>query len=88
MASERARVTRFALRQTIRSAIVWAAIVLVLWVSTAQGYENLYSDVASRRKFAASVGSNSGFAALLGVARRLETTGGFLAWRTGILAAQ
>jgi ABC-2 type transport system permease protein len=80
-------ITRLALRQTIRSAIVWGAIVLVLWASTAQGYQNLYPDAARRLKFAASIGSNNGFAALLGVPRHLETTGGFLSWRIGVVVA-
>jgi ABC-2 type transport system permease protein len=74
---------RFSWRQIRRGTYVWAGIVYVLVVATAQGYQNLYPDAASRRVFATTVASSSGFSALLGTPRRLETTGGFLVWRTG-----
>jgi ABC-2 type transport system permease protein len=67
--------------------LVWGAIVFVFFIASAQGYQNLYPDAVTRRRFATSVGSESGFAALLGRPLRLETTGGFVAWRTGIVVA-
>jgi ABC-2 type transport system permease protein len=81
------RITRFAFGQSRRAALVWAFIVFVLVISTTQGYQNLYPDQASRLRFATTIGNNTGFAALIGVPRHIETTSGFLAWRTGVILA-
>jgi ABC-2 type transport system permease protein len=78
---------RFTLRQVRRSGFVWAGVIFVLMLSSAYGYQNLYPNPAQRRVFAASIGSNSGFAAILGVPHRPDTTGGFLAWRLSVLVA-
>jgi ABC-2 type transport system permease protein len=78
---------RFTLRQVRRSGFIWAGVMFVLMLSSAYGYQNLYPDPRQRRVFAASIGSNSGFAAILGVPHRLDTTGGFLAWRLSVLLA-
>ncbi|HET9729318.1 MAG TPA: hypothetical protein VFR41_07855 [Acidimicrobiia bacterium] len=85
-APRRAIVT-LTLRQARRSAITWGVILAVLMLATAQGYQNLYPDRLSRVLFATTIGENTGFAALIGVPRRLDTTGGFVAWRTGIAVA-
>ncbi len=79
------RIGRFAFTQARRAAVVWAVIVFVLVVASAQGYQNLYPDRATRLRFAATVGNNTGFAALIGTPRHIDTTSGFLAWRTGVL---
>ena len=80
-----ALVARFVLRIARRGALIWAAVVFVSVASSIKSFDSLYPDLADRLKLATSLESNTGFAALLGVPRHLETTGGFIAWRIGVL---
>jgi ABC-2 type transport system permease protein len=80
-------VTRFVLRIARRGAIVWAAVVFVSVAISIKSFDSIYPNLADRQKLATSLEANTGFAALLGVPRHIETTGGFIAWRIGVLLA-
>lgn len=78
------------LRRTARGAalagVLWGAVYALYVAGSASGYAAAYPTAAGRERLAVSIGGNAGFTALLGAARRLDTVGGFTAWRTtGVL---
>ena len=77
---------RFIARRSSRSGLVWGTIFGSYVALSASGYASAYPTAVSRAKFANALSTNSGLAALLGDARRLDTVAGFTAWRcTGVL---
>jgi len=71
----------------VRSAVVWGVVFGTYVLVSAFGYASTYPTVASRRRFATSLATNAGIAALVGPARRLDTVAGFTSWRTtGVLS--
>lgn len=68
-------------KRAIRSAAVWGALFGVLILNEALSWHNSFPTVASREKFAHTLGANSAIAAIIGPARRVDTIGGFVAWR-------
>ena len=79
-------IVRLTARRTIRTGAIWGAGFGLYVTASASGYAATYPTVAARAKLAHSLAANSGIAALLGPARRLDTVAGFTAWRTmGIL---
>ncbi len=68
-------------RRAVRSGAVWGAVFGLLVLNEAVSYHTNFPTVASREKFAQAFGANAGFAAVIGSARRLDTIGGFVAWR-------
>lgn len=70
-----------------RSTLGWGAFAVAFVIINVVGYLSAYPDLAERLRLAAALGRNTGFEVLLGPARRLETVGGFLAWRSGTTVA-
>jgi ABC-2 type transport system permease protein len=70
-------------RRSRRSSIVWSLGFAVSVASVAAGYRAAYPTLAQRLVIARQLVSNLGFQALYGRAGRLETVGGFTAWRSG-----
>jgi ABC-2 type transport system permease protein len=69
-------------RRAARSGALWGLVFGAYVASSSVGYAAIYPAAAARAKLAASLGGNSGLAALLGPARHLDTVTGFTAWRT------
>ncbi|HEY1739566.1 MAG TPA: hypothetical protein VGI86_12690 [Acidimicrobiia bacterium] len=72
---------RAALRSERRQALAFIALMVVTGVTTVRGYVAAYPSAASRVALTASLGGNAGFQAWYGVARNIETVGGFTTWR-------
>lgn len=70
-----------------RGAVAWALAVVLILLTGAVAYRAAYPDVASRRAFALTIGSSRGLDALYGRSSRLDTVGGFIAWRYGTTIA-
>jgi putative exporter of polyketide antibiotics len=68
-------------KRAVRSAAVWGALFGVLILNEALSWHKNFPTVASREKFAHTLGANSAIAAIIGPARRVDTIGGFVAWR-------
>lgn len=74
-------------RRAVRSGAAWGAVFGGYVATSALGYASAYPTAASRAQLAASLGSNTGLAALLGPARQIDTVAGFTAWRClGVLS--
>jgi ABC-2 type transport system permease protein len=67
---------------TSRGGLVWGAVFGVVVVSSAVGFTSTYSTLEERQKAAATLGTNKGLQALFGVPHRIETVGGWTAWRS------
>ena len=70
-------------RQLSRGAYVWASLAFLTVYGTVKGYVATYPTVEGRQKIAALVERNPAFQAINGVARRLDTPGGYITWRVG-----
>ncbi len=85
-----ARAWRHSLRLQWRQAAAWTAVFVVTGAATAETYEKAYPSAASRLSLARTVQNNYGLQGLYGVARRVDTVGGFTTWRVtwmlGLLA--
>lgn len=68
-------------KRATRSGAAWGVLFGVLVLNEALGYHKNFPTVASREKFAQAFGGNAGLTAIVGAARRLDTIGGFVAWR-------
>ncbi|HEV2372483.1 MAG TPA: ABC transporter permease subunit [Streptosporangiaceae bacterium] len=68
-------------KRAVRSGAVWGALFGVLILNEALSYHKNFPTVASRERFAHTLGANSGMAAIIGPARQVGTLGGFVAWR-------
>lgn len=80
-------VARIIGRRATRSGAAWGAVFGLYVVSNVSGYATTFPTVASRLKFARSLGPNAGLRALLGPARHIETVAGYTAWRgLGVLS--
>jgi len=66
-----------------RQALAWAALFGVTAAAVVRAFVAGYPTEADRLRFAQVVGLNPGFQAINGVARNLDTVGGFTAWRFG-----
>ena len=80
-------VRRLTWRLARHGAIAWAVAVAVILATGAVAYRAAYPDAAARRSFAATIGSSRGLDALYGRSTRLDTVGGFVAWRYGTTVA-
>lgn len=76
-------VVKLVRKQVSRGAYAWASIAFLTVYATAKGYVATYPDQGGRRKIAALVQRNPAFQAINGVARRLDTPGGYVTWRVG-----
>src|SRR5437867_3930979 len=74
---------RLAWRQIRRSTIGWALLLAGSAASAVAGYKAAYPTPAERQGLDLLLGGNPGFRALYGVGHRLDTPGGFAAWRIG-----
>ena len=62
-------------------ALVWGLVFGWLAFSEARNYAGDFPTAESRARFAATLGSNEGLAAVIGPARHIDTVGGEVAWR-------
>jgi len=69
-------------KSAARSGAVWGLLFGALVLNDALSYPTNYPTVASREAFAHTFGHNAGITAIIGPARRLDTVGGEMAWRT------
>jgi ABC-2 type transport system permease protein len=74
---------RLWLRQLRRSTIGWAFLFGLSAITVVSAYKAAYPTSADRKGLDILLGANPGFRALYGVAYRLDTPGGFSAWRVG-----
>jgi ABC-2 type transport system permease protein len=70
-------------RSATRSAALWGVLFGALAAQQALSYRSSFPTAASRHELVRSFGHNAGLNAVVGVARRLDTVGGWLEWRTG-----
>lgn len=70
-------------RSAVRSAVPWGVLFGVLAAQQALSYHSSFPTAAARASLVQSFGHSSGLNAVVGVARRLDTVGGWLEWRTG-----
>ncbi|HXZ82860.1 MAG TPA: hypothetical protein VED84_03805 [Acidimicrobiales bacterium] len=75
------RALRHSLRLQWRQAATWTAVFAVTGVGTAEAFKSAYPSAASRLALFRSVRDNYGLQGLYGVARRIDTVGGFTTWR-------
>jgi len=75
-------VSRFTATRSSRSAAIWGYVFAASSASSIIGYVSLYKTPAAREQLVHTLGSNSGINALLGMPHRIDTVGGFTAWRT------
>lgn len=68
-------------KRATRSGVVWGALFGLLVMNEALTYHSAFPTAASREKFAASFGSNTGLSAVIGPGRHLDTIQGVVAWR-------
>lgn len=68
----------FVARRTLWGALLWGGIFGLVVASSALGYIAVFSHSTQ----AAALGANAGLEVLLGPARRLDTVGGFIEWRS------
>jgi ABC-2 type transport system permease protein len=69
------------LKRAVRSAAVWGGLFGLLVANEALTFHKNFPTSASREKFAQTLGTNTGIAAIIGPARHVDTIGGFVAWR-------
>lgn len=69
-------------RRAMRSGAVWGVLFGGLAAYDALGYHTSFPTAASRQHLEQTFGGNTGLAAVIGPAWRLDTVGGWVAWRT------
>ena len=74
---------RLSWRLVWRGAAIWCALLVITLFSGATAYVKAYPSEHSRQILAATFGTSRALDALYGVARQLDTPGGFIAWRYG-----
>jgi ABC-2 type transport system permease protein len=74
---------RFSWRLVWRGAAIWCTLIVVTLFSGATAYVTAYPSEHSRQVLASTFGTSRALDALYGVARQLDTPGGFIAWRYG-----
>ena len=65
-----------------RVALAWSAAFALVCASSITGYVSAYPHAAERLRLAHSLERSGGLQAVFGVARHIDTVGGFVAWRT------
>jgi ABC-2 type transport system permease protein len=80
-------VRRIVTKHTVKSAGLFGLIVGIYIYIKAESFLTTYATETSRHKLASSLGSNVGIEALLGVAHKIETVGGYAAWNFLCLVA-
>ncbi|HVP02191.1 MAG TPA: ABC transporter permease subunit [Solirubrobacteraceae bacterium] len=73
---------RLAFSELSRSAVIWGVVFALTIVASAVAYRSTYGTPAEREQLLRGIARNSGFRALFGPARSVDTVGGFLAWRS------
>ncbi len=68
-------------KRAMRSAVAWGLLFGVLVFNEARSYHKSFPTLRSRETFAHTLGANSALEAIIGPARRVDTIGGFVAWR-------
>lgn len=76
---------RLALRLDRIKLPIWIVALALMTVSTASAFDELYTTVAEREAFAATITANPALSALLGPVFDATTSGGLTAWRIGAI---
>jgi ABC-2 type transport system permease protein len=73
-------------RGALRGALIWGGVFgLVVWVLVSQ-FSNQYPTAAARAMLVSAMGSNAGLQAIFGMARHIDTIGGYTAYHAiGVL---
>lgn len=79
--------TGLTLRLVRRTMLIWTAVVAFIIVTGVYAYTSAYPTAKSRADLTSGLGSSVGLDALYGKAVHIDTVGGFLAWRYGMIAA-
>ncbi|HEY5144943.1 MAG TPA: ABC transporter permease subunit [Solirubrobacteraceae bacterium] len=77
-----ALVGRLAFRGLSRGALIWGVVFALTIASSVFAYRSTYGTPAEREQLLRGLATNGGIQALFGPTRRIDTVGGFLAWRT------
>lgn len=86
-AGSRSAIARLVGRRASLQGALWGAVFGLYTFSSAVGFARSYPTQVSRAAVAASLGQNTGLAALLGRPHDIDTIAGFTAWRgLGVLA--
>jgi len=72
-------------KRAMRSATGWGLLFGALVFNEMASYHNNFPTMAARENLAHAFGGNAAFTALMGPARRLDTVGGWVAWRVFVL---
>jgi ABC-2 type transport system permease protein len=75
-------VAQLACRRVSRGALIWGGVFALIIVSSVYAFEATYGTPAERATLLRGVGENVGVRALFGPAWAIDTSAGFLAWRT------
>lgn len=82
---------RVVARGALRGALIWGAVFGLLIAVEVYEYGREYPAAADRAELVATMGANAGLQAIFGIARQLDTVGGYVAFHTigllGIIGA-
>lgn len=67
-------------RGALRGGLIWGAVFGLLIVVEVSQYGSEYPTAADRSTLAATMGANAGLQAIFGIARQLDTVGGYVAF--------
>lgn len=73
-------IRHFFLKKSVKNTLILGLILIVYMYSKADSFVKTYPNALSREKLVSSLGSNVGIEALLGIAHRINTLGGFAVW--------
>ncbi|HUD10662.1 MAG TPA: hypothetical protein VMR28_03260 [Candidatus Saccharimonadales bacterium] len=76
-------ISRFTIRRTLRSGILWALVFGGYVAAKGIGYVDAYTTPALRLKVAEAFTKNSGIEVILGSAKHVTEVSGYIAWNTG-----
>ncbi len=74
-------IARFTAMRSSKSAAIWGLVFGISTLSSITGFNTLYKTAASKEQLVHSFGDNAGLNALFGLPNKLDTAGGFTAWR-------
>ena len=74
---------RLSWRLSWRGAVIWSAVLAITLFAGAEAYRSAYRDETARRLLVATLGHSRALEVLYGPPLRLDTVGGFAAWRYG-----
>jgi ABC-2 type transport system permease protein len=78
-------IARHTAKRSLRSGVLWGCVFGIVVASSAISYSRVYRTAAERQRLAATFGANHASGALFGPAPRLQTVGGFTAFKVSML---